>query len=1207
MEDPHMNSKVAVQIILSGLLATGAPLLGHTETTSRVIAQVAPVVIQPQQSGAADPNLRPTPSAESMGAGIKTLAPRPAVDYPMSALPGSYPRPISEWQSTEKLAFANLLSAGRHDVLVVPFQVLNWAFSRGLRSAMTAQLVSAIARSGKVRIPDPHLVEKALGDGQRQLRPQDVYQLSDAMGVRRIVWGHVGHNRSGRMTIMISSQDRDQAAAKGTNWATPMSTYGIEQVGFGDENSPVQVFENLLPSVVKAVAPEAALPPQDQASRVVGTATLPATPMALLDGDDNPARNALVFLLLRQLTPEYLERTRERFAAKALVALMRLSPAAPEYRALRARTLMALGLRGAAITLLEVPRTDDERQVLAGLNGDLPAARAFATKEKNPLKQLVQQLDASAIASHYGVQNQTEAVAAVAALKLPGEIWPLIVTRSVLDDDLWAQFDNATLKHLLDLELPVKGYSLRDILGGSMPLGSDSKMRAAIDLSVVNHGRKWLETNSAHHCCERAFDRPGKLDFLELIQAIGHDNLIRRIKFLDTVQGQPDAALDFASSIDAVYKGFPYYVQVRSGTEMRRAESVEGAQKDGLRKAAYDNAVNALYWEQGQSLVSNAASAQYNRSTVNTHGRLGNLYHTDLPYHADYWTWADGGKRETLMANLIGALANATYQFNAFSHLASYFHQFLPGDARGELLYKSLDQRFIGAPQRNQLRARLALLNGDTKAAIAHFRENTRVAPKYWESFSDLGEMLVQSAAYDEASKVFMSYGGFKKDSGENRVAISNRAYEAGSLFYWAGHFEYATPLYSIAAGQGTGAASDLTSALRLKLLTGDIRGALDGSLARAQRYDDSYAYRDALGMLHALDQSTTAWDGFAQLVRGSGNPHVWETALVGHHRAGLSESEVAAWAGQDQFRDAGTIRNAAAIYLLRFATSDRTPSKDLPDLIDRLDKPIWRLEDYLGFVVRLTEDGSSGTILGPKQGQPKGSLPVGAYSGGKKHRVKSDLALFALAYRELKLGAFAQAAAGFAEAAKVYDMTSHALYMLPYYAWASAKAGDAAEVESIMRLIKPDDQKFDYQLAKSILAAAAGKKDDAMRALELARGRRPHTEARPLLTQITYGELAEQVAQVTGDDKIRMMALDWAQKAQKFEPWQSWSYGLEARLTRNPTERQRALAMAHYLDARSERLSKFDKSEVDGSVKAQGASNPFLKARSTGNAKGST
>jgi hypothetical protein len=1091
--------------------------------------------------------------------------------------PRSYSRPVSEWQRNEKAFYKKTLSNGKFDVLVVPFQVGGWAVDRATRSLMTAELAMGVAQSQKAKIPDPYLVAKALGEGQRQLQQEEVYKLADAIGVKRIIWGYAGHDRKGKMSIAILTQDYSGTARDGARWPGPVATKKFENIPLDDEIPAVQAYESLLPEILKSLGTDAASPVFAQMESKLEMAALPPSPLSLAAATGNPAQDAYGFLLYSALTPAKIGKTKEIFAEKALLALLRLSPTSPEYRALRARAYMALGLRTAAIKLLEAPQTDEERGLLAALNGNLPEVRAMAAREKNPLKKLIQKLDENRIAAAYSVTTQQKSIGEVTALKLPGEVWPFIVTRAFVDWEAWAQYDNASLKMLLDYELPVKGHSLEDMVRGSSSLGDPDKIRTIANLSVLDHGRKFVDAHAARLCCEFTFDRPGPLDYLELLQGVGHDNLVRHINFLSEIQGSYNRAVSFADSIDASYKGYPYYSVERAKAQLRLSAKSAGAEKEALTRASNENAINAAYWEQGQSLVSAMVFSQ-----VGGMERDDNVYHADIPYRPYFWTWTDGGKQAQLdIANAM--VKNATSETQVVAHLAVLYRQFLPGEARVSDLLTSISGRFIGSPLRNTLFAQEALAQGDAKAAQAYLRDNIRLSPAYWNSYERLAKLLFESGEVNAAAKVFNSYEGFRKGSTESRVAIANNAFEAGSYFYWTGHFDLARPLYQIAASQGTGASSEIASDLRLKLLAGDINGAMAGTLTRAQRYNESYAYRDYLGMLHASGHSKEAWDGFNVLVKQSKAPPVWESALVGHHRAGLSEAEVVNWAQQGDIKSAGVAKTSAAVHLVRFATIDRTPSSALSGIIDELDVSGWKVGGHPWVI----PDGS-----GIEQSR---SL--------KKQRVKSIHAYFVEGYRAIKLKDFAAAKSVFDEAVTFYNMAEPRFFptppcYLPYYAFAAAKAGDTSGVEKIVGSIKADDQEFDYFLSKAVLAGASGKSEEAFRFLERARYWQLHIkDDRPLLKKYTFGEISALVAELTGSPKIRALALDWAQKNERSEPWQSWSYALEARLTKNPVERKRAIAMLFYLDPKSESLSTFDRAEVDAAVKMFGAANPFLKS----------
>lgn len=1150
--------------------------------------------------GSAPPAPTPsTPSPPSWGIGVAPSA-KPAPRGiqgdlgTQAAFPSAYSRPTSEWQSKEKAFFEKALAGGKYSVLVAPFQVSGWALDKATRSLMTAELATAVARAQNAAVPDPYLVAKALGEGQRKYQPKDIIRLADALGVQRVIQPAVGHDRAGKMQITVQVGERGDANRPWMDWTRPPTVHDFNAVAFGDELPAIAAFEALLPELVKALGLEPV--PSAVASidmRAVKLELAP-TPKALFTAPSSPVRDAYVFLLLDALTPDMQERAREQFAEKALLALAHVPPSAPDYRALRARAYMTLGLRMAAITVLGVPQSDDERELMAALNGNLPDVRKYVAQEKNAWKWLLQKRDETRIASHYGVASRKDILAEIAERHLPGELWPYMATRALLDWDQWMQFDNASTKALLDAELPVKGMSLQDLLGGGIAAPDEAKLRTAVDLSIVNHGRSWLEGNASIWCCARAAEKPGLADYLDWALAVGHNNLMQRIQFYGQTQGRRDAALQYANALDPVYQGHPYYSAVRAQVEVNLADEVGGAQSEGMRKAAYDHAFNALYWEQGQSRVSALARKVDMGTKLLPYGYHDAPYYEDRPFRPYYPTWASGGDMKVIERNEVEAVKGALWEFPAVVQLLQTYRTAHPGEPHADTLLKSVEKRFVGNPQRNDWLAREALADGDVAATQALLRDNIRLAPNHWKAYGELGRIAFEKGELEEASRIFLSYPGFKKGADVQRVGAANDAYEAGSRFYWSGYFELAKPLYEIAVAQGTGAASEMASALRLKLLAGDIDGAMAGSLERAQRYNDSYAYRDFLGMLHAKGQSTHAWEGFGQLVRDKRRPHVWESALVGHHMGHMTEAQVVQWASLDNFKGLGVNENAAAVYLLRFACTDRTPTAALAQQLQDLDRPIWQLDSYNNMVVRAPVGTGTGAIVGGMRGAV---LPIGVFDGAKKHQVRSDLAYFAQAYRALQLKDYAGAKSAFDEAIKLYNFTASSIYMLPYYAMASAKAGDTTRVDLMLKGSGGDSTRgFDAYLADAVLFGAAGNADKALESLRFARYRRPHTEERPLLTQYTLGEVAEWVADQTGDARIRQFALEWAQKAQQFEPWHAWAYALEARLTKDPAQRQRAIAMTYYLDPQSQRLSTFSAAEIAAATKAFQGRNPFLK-----------
>src|SRR5262249_38308442 len=156
------------------------------------------------------------------------------------------------------------------------------------------------------------------------------------------------------------------------------------------------------------------------------------------------------------------------------------------------------------------------------------------------------------------------------------------------------------------------------------------------DTSVFDHGRKFIGATAETWCRGFPVARLDGRDYMELLQAVGYDNLIRRIRFLSAVQGRPDTAMENANAIEDVYKGYTYYTLERAQAERRLSTRSSGATSDGLLRSAADDAANAVRWEQTQSRI----SAQALDLLVASDARGGNPYETDVPYRPLYPTWS---------------------------------------------------------------------------------------------------------------------------------------------------------------------------------------------------------------------------------------------------------------------------------------------------------------------------------------------------------------------------------------------------------------------------------------------------------------------------------------------------------------------------------------------------------------------------------------
>jgi hypothetical protein len=973
----------------------------------------------------------------------------------------------------------------------------------------------------------------------------------------------------------------------------------LGSVAFSDEVPPAEAVQALLPQILQAIGVDpASLKPVSR--KPAAAAGVPDSPLALVSDTSDPARNALHLQLLAALTPASAERSKERLIEKSLLALQAVPSASREYRVLKARAFMQLGLRPAALKLLGQPRNVDERYVLALLNGNLPEAEQLAAKVSTELRFLAA-LDVNAIASSYGVRTKEASLAQLPGLKLPGAVWLSLTQRALVDWDPWSQFDNADMKATLDSEFPIPGYTLESIVRGARVVSDIGRLRAQIDLSVITHTRRVADAHSKQWCCLGPSASPSALDYLELLEAIGTDNLMRAADFVIKTQATPESGLQALAQIESVYKDHPQFALARATAQLALAQRSSGPARDGLLSSAYRQAWDAVFWEQGQTRTASLALTLLTAMpSKSEYGGRDNPYVSDYPFKGFYWTWeADGGNPPGYIVNARAALANSALDFDLVEELYSRYLEIKRPDEQQRLL-ESLHDRFQGHPRRALLLALNARERGDTDSAIRYYNEGIAAQPGEWSSYLKLGTLLFEEGLEERAAKTFLSYPAFSNPSDAHPVHVANRAYEAGSLFYWSGNFTAAKTLYRIAADLKTGSEGSMASELRLRLLEGDYQAAMRQSLQRAKRYQSPYAYRDYLGMLHAMGQSEDAWAAFDALLPNTKRPELWETALVGHRKQGWNAKQIAAWAAKDPMAKAGPYVGYSALYLVRAGTTDRKPGTEWVSLVEATERPVWKLSwGEQNVVVRPSTTGSALMSVG-LSAPLESYLPAYSLKAGNKVQVVSDLVYFARGYEAIRRADYRAARAALHEASTLYHLANPAIrYMLPYYAFAAAKAGDVSGVQALLDGMRVHYQRrFDYHLANAVIAALGARPEEALKSLKLALHRRPYTEDRPLYTEYQYAEIVEWLFEATRDTRYRETVLAWARANQSLNPWYAWPHAMVAKHSGDPHERQRAIAMAHYLDPKSERLSGVDRKEIEEATRNFAPKNPFLRPR---------
>jgi tetratricopeptide (TPR) repeat protein len=775
---------------------------------------------------------------------------------------------------------------------------------------------------------------------------------------------------------------------------------------------------------------------------------------------------------------------------------------------------------------------------------------------------------------------------------------------------LWAQFDNAGLKRILDRDFPIPDFTLEGIVNGAFSAGNPDQIRTEVDLAVLHHVRLLLQERAQDWCCQGIARAPIARDYLDLIEATAEINPLREVRFLRETQGVPDRALARLARIENSYQGNPAFELVLGQSQIDRAASLSRAESTTLRRTALEHLRAAFYASQTQTRVAAEASRALDGmgDVAAPQDRVvENFYAGELPTRPYYALWYGGGAPRLLQGYAEAALRNTSSDLGPLRYLVwSYGSEDPTGEGKVAQLFRSVEGRFVGSTTLYDMKYQFAIKRGDDAAAEENLRKSIEIQPRAWQAYDQLADLYVYRGRWEQAAEIYLQFPGFRGDPGFNPVEIANRGAEAANRFYRVGAPSLAVKFYEIASRQSTGAAADNVSVSRIALYNGDFEAASAAMLDCARHYGDAGCYETYLDIRFALGDGQQAWDAFRTLIQQFDRSSVWLAAMTGHHMEHSSESDIIAWARQRYARGEGKAENRLAILLLREGVTDRAPSDGLAAAVAEVALPASRKSAIGGGVVQPPYPGGPDYILGPRRSR---GAAIGATAPpptpamnplvSEEVPVKSGLVYFAEIERALHGHQSALAAQIAKEAAAIYDLgntSSGYGVLLPYFAFAVTQAGDPAAAESYLSSFAVLEQGFNYYLARAAVAALQGRTTDALQALRQARNRRPWGGTAALDTAYEYAEICAMLGDATNAVEFRDEALDWAKAIQKVWPTAAWTYSLTAVMTGDAAERVRAIALASYLDPNSEWLKRVPAAERAAAVKTYQGRNPFLK-----------
>ena len=610
---------------------------------------------------------------------------------------------------------------------------------------------------------------------------------------------------------------------------------------------------------------------------------------------------------------------------------------------------------------------------------------------------------------------------------------------------------NLEVKEALDRIFPVKRFALEDMLASQVIQNEldVNKFNKKIELSVLKHFRKLLQRSPEHWCCQHDLGRLQPWDVLNLLVSIGEANILKSVSYYVGVQGNPKQAQRLLNQYSAVYSGHPGFTELQARTLFELFKTEDPENKRNLQQRYEQEAYQATLWAGGQTR-SAASALETSTQTVGEYKQAQlkfelpypdffPFYSRDVP-HRPYWPIFESRFRY-LDPNYHRNLAMSLKYTHHDIWYLTIVHEESHSREKEQALLAANQHRFIGHPRRVQFLAKTKQETGNDDEALRLYQQAIQEGEDGWDSYNELGSMYVKKGQYEEALNVFRQYPGFHDTTYGKKVALSNHAYEAGSLLFWRGDSEGAKMLYRISADLDTHSDASLASAIRLAFMKGDYLSAAQVSIYRAKRYNSQYAYRDYLTFLHLLGFSEVAWKGFDALLGKFTAPQIWTSAFVGHRLQGTDQKELTDWlVMQHESRNPHMKKSHAARFAFMISTIDRFPDQRMIELIDQLEK---------GFEAHVSSPGAvlnnANHHVGPSTYKQfhLASLDIGSHP-------ESELVLFAQAYLALRQKNYDAAFSYFEEQGRFYSY-HYGEDSLPYFAWAAVKTGKVKDLRQFL------------------------------------------------------------------------------------------------------------------------------------------------------------
>lgn len=1093
-----------------------------------------------------------------------------------------YPDIESQWNANQQSRARSMFADRQYDVLVVPFQVRGHGFDATTRSLMFLSLASAIANQTNLSVADLVLVAKSLGSNARQFSDAQIADLAEDLGVSLILLGDVGHNRHGKFEVRVRFAEPDGPARLSFR---DDDAFERSDIPFGDTDLPYYAFLEMRDDIVRKVTTSTHdEPPALLTEHAVDLPPDIATLAASMEKSPLVAVHYLQFLGTLP-SPSMPERTNDMLFERSLVLLENIDPKSTDYRLLKSRALLYLNRRPAALAALKDPESAAEKALMALLNGNIVLLKEAIAEIESPLLATIAGLESERLRMEYSGSADDELLGFILDSH---ETWGTLLYHSYSASNSWRQFTHIPLKMALDTTFPEKRFSFETHSAGKVATGGYLD-EYDLALLIFRHIRS-IEDLAAMSPPDSPLPiGPRMEDFADLVRNMLVSDVYDKVRHAYSRIGKPRSGVEIADRYEPLLAGHPSLAYVRSqALGYLKSDSTE-PEKSNLEKRSLALARQSLFWTGGIN-ADTVLLTQYSGWFMPDYRQLPEETRLKLTFASDWPTPAAAlrtGTHEERQASFQHCLDYTVSDFQCLVELHGSYWRSQDGKGAASALVSRNQHRFIGHPQRLEFLAGHLLRSGDVEASDRVYYDAIEAKTSSWIPYERIGRKHLLESRVDKALEIVEQYPGFHESTIASRVALSNYAYDFGSLMYWAGAYEAATPLYERAASYQTGSAAGMSSAARLALIRGDYQTAVEETLRRVQRYESKYAIRDLIGLAVIMGDTDAAW----MIVEGSldklSMPEIWTGALIAHRASNTELTDIVDWAFSDGKDDIGGEGASLALrYVFLAHTIDRSPSDSLPELIRRRDprpRPIRK---------------SSGLLVdaGKPLGRPDFFAPrvVALHESQQQREVDRLLTFASEALIAIEKKDYTTAFNSLDEASRYYNLGE----FLPYYSWAAAKIGDTERLENYLEESMREKSWtrqnaksstgifFDDYLAKAFLYATKGEHAKAIETLRKTNSDVLHNQARHVFTRYQIIETARLLFNDTADERYQDFALDLARRNTVIEPIQAYTHSFVAMLSPSRAERITALARVLLLDPQSRCLDTAKDSELTAARK---------------------